>query len=308
MKPSIHPIYAVLFIVILCCLSSCENRISHDSPTGTAEFSLNAPDEMTKSDSELNLDSGIVSYHLMITIEDMEGNAVLSDSLIPVYAFGNAFTSENVELEAGEFRLTRFLVINPSGEVIYASPVEGSPLAYLVNDPLPLIFKINPEQVTRVTPEVLAVGDQSPAQFGYAAFGIQIIKPLGFWTVCMIDCPMCMSPVQFTTARLTVYSRNGWHYTFRLEAGLNHLIVRGGSDIYKFLLEKEGYPSQTLMFTAEQLRATTKENPLVLKIPIGNQWNSLVLQPGPEMARMQWYPISNPTRTSVAINILKRPS
>ena len=237
---------------------------------------------MTKSISGFNQDTGIVSYHLMISIEDMEGNVVLSDSLIPVYAFGTAFTSENVELEAGEFKLTKFLVINPSGEVMYASPVEGSPLAYLVTDPLPLIFKILPEQVTRVIPEVLLVGDQPPAQFGYAGFGIQIVKPLAFWTICIIDCPMCMSPTQLTTAKLTVYSGNGWHYTFRLEAGLNHLIVRGGSDIYKFLLEKEGYASQTLRFTAEQLRATTKENPLVLKIPIGNQWNALVLQPGPE--------------------------
>ncbi|MFZ0280477.1 MAG: DNRLRE domain-containing protein [Bacteroidales bacterium] len=282
MKLSIRALNVVLTSMALCLLVSCENRMNDESGKGDAEFSLSIPDEITKSVSGLSQDSGVVSYHLMVTIEDMEGNVVLSDSLIPVYAFGNAFTSENVKLETGEFKLTKFLVINPSGEVMYASPVEGSPLAYLVTDPLPLIFKINPEQVTRVTPEVLAVGDQSPAQFGYAGFGIQIIKPLGFWAVCMIDCPMCMSPTQLTTAKLTVYSGNGWHYTFRLEAGLNHLIVRGGSDVYKFLLEKEGHASQTLMFTAEQLRATTKENPLVLKIPLENQWNSLVLQPGPD--------------------------
>lgn len=285
MKPSIQPVYAILFIIILCCLSSCENRINNDSEKGKAEFSISIPDEMTKSASGLSQDSGVVSFHLMISIEDMEGNSVLSDFLVPVYAFGNAFTSENVELEAGEFKLTKFLVINPSGEVVYASPVEGSPLAYLVNDPLPIKFIINPGQVTRVTPEVLLVGDQPPSQFGYAGFGIQIVRPLDFWTVCILDCPMCMSPVQFTTASLTVYSDNRWHYTFGLEATLNHLIIRGGSDVYHFLLEKEGHASRTFIFTAEQLRASSKENPIVLKIPMENQWMSLVVQPGPDAGK-----------------------
>jgi hypothetical protein len=219
----------------------------------------------------------------MVSIEDMEGNSVISDSLIPVYAFGTGFTSENVELQTGDYNLTKFLVINPSGTVIYAAPIEGSPLAYLVNDPLPLNFSIRADQVTTVAPEVLLVGDQTPGQFGYASFGMQIIKPLGFWTICILDCPMCMSPTQLTTAKLTVYANNGWHYTFKLEPAVNHLIIRGGSEIYYFVLEKEGYLPQKLQFTSKQLIETTKENPLVLKIPWdSNQWKTLVLQPGPE--------------------------
>jgi hypothetical protein len=79
-----------------------------------------------------------------------------------------------------------------------------------------------------------------------------------------------------------VYAANRWHYTFKLEAALNHLVIRGGSDVYTFLLEKEGYMPQKLQFTARELLATTKENPLVLKIPWdSNQWKTLVLQPGP---------------------------
>ncbi len=106
----------------------------------------------------------------MVSIEDMDGNSVISDSLIPVYAFGTGFTSENVELQTGDYNLTKFLVINPSGAVIYAAPIEGSPLAYLVNDPLPVNFLIRADQVTSVAPEVLLVGDQTPGQFGYASF------------------------------------------------------------------------------------------------------------------------------------------
>jgi hypothetical protein len=283
MKALIKFLFGILFPLTVFGIWSCENRNDSFAGKGKAEFSLSMPEEGAKSLSGSSLDSGIMSYHIMVSIEDMEGNSIISDSLIPVYAFGTGFTSENVELETGDYNLTKFLVINPSGTVIYAAPIEGSPLAYLVNDPLPLNFSIRADLVTTVAPEVLLVGDQTPGQFGYANFGMQIIKPLGFWTICILDCPMCMSPTQLTTAKLTVYANNGWHYTFKLEPAINHLIIRGGSDIYYFLLEKEGYLPQKLQFTAAQLRATTKENPLVLKIPWdSNQWKTLILQPGPD--------------------------
>jgi len=283
MKALIKLLYGFLIPLTVLGIWSCETRNDDIAGKGKAEFSLGMPEEGAKSLSGSSLDSGLMSYHIMVSIEDMEGNFVISDSLIPVYAFGTGFTSENVELETGDYNLTKFLVINPSGTVMYASPVEGSPLAYLVNDPLPLNFSIRTDLVTTVAPEVLLVGDQTPGQFGYANFGIQIVKPLGFWTICILDCPVCMRPTEMTTAKLTVYANNGWHYTFRLEASLNHLIIRGGSETYYFLLEKEGYLPQKIRFTAAQLRASTRENPLILKIPWdSNQWKTLVLQPGPD--------------------------
>jgi len=283
MKALIKCLYVFLIPLAVFGIWSCENRNDDSTGKGKAEFSLNMPEDGSKSLSGSSLDDGTMSYHIMVSVEDLEGNIILSDYLIPVYVFGTGFTSENVELEAGDYNLTKFLVINPAGEVIYAAPVEGSPLAYLVNDPLPIGFSIFTDQVTKVAPEVLFVGNQTPDQFGYVSFGMQIIKPLDFWTICILDCPVCAAPTQLTTAQLTVYAANRWHYTFKLEAALNHLVIRGGSDVYTFLLEKEGYVPQKLQFTARELMATTKENPLVLKIPWdSNQWKTLVLQPGPD--------------------------
>jgi hypothetical protein len=221
----------------------------------------------------------------MISVEDMNGHAVFTDKMIPLYTFGTGFVSEKLEIKTGEFKLTKFMVINPSGEVVYASPVAGSPLAYLTNRPLPLNFNIIPDKVTTVVPEVLAVGNQSPEQFGYVNFGVQVIKPLEFYTICFLDNPILMAPTQITTAKLTVSNNSGWKYTFMLQAAVNHLIIRGGSEVYTFLLEKEGYVSQTLQFKASQLIETTKENPLVLKIPWGPQTQIMFFQPGPEAGK-----------------------
>ena len=283
MKALISILCVFLIPLTFFSISSCENRQDISSSRGKAEFSLNIPEGTAKSLSGDSLDNGILSYHVLITVEDIEGNIVISDSLIPVYAFGPSFTSENIELQTGEYILTKFLVIDPSGTVIFAAPLEGSPLAYLVNDPLPVHFTIFAGQITRVAPEVLLVGDQTPGQFGYASFGMQIIKPLGFWTYCILDCPMCMRPTLLTTAKLTIFAANGWKYTFKLEAAFNHLLIRGGSEVYYFLLEKEGYMPQRLQFTARELLAATEQNPLILKIPWdSNQWQTMVLQPGPE--------------------------
>ena len=126
----------------------------------------------------------------MISVADMKGNSVLTDKLIPLYTFGTGFVSEKIEIKTGEFRLTKFMVMNPTGAIVYAAPIAGSPLAYLTKKPLPMTINIFPDKVTSVLPEVLVVGDQSPNQFGYATFGVQIIKPLDFYAKCILDNPL----------------------------------------------------------------------------------------------------------------------
>jgi hypothetical protein len=262
---------------------SCEKKSGNFDGTGKAEFSISTADMGAKSDSIP--DTTAYSYQLMVSVVDLEGNAVLTDKLIPLYVFGTGFLSENIELPAGNLKLTKFMVINASGEVIYASPLEGSPLAYLVNDPLPVTFTIKPDQVTKILPEVLFVGEHTPGDFGYASFGVQIIKPLHFWTMCVLDPSPLMPPIVITTAKLTVVAPDGWHYTFNLKAEVNHIIIRGGYQLYTFILEKEGYMTQKLEFSARELEATTRDNPLILSINWNSQLRKLVLQPGPEKGK-----------------------
>ncbi|MDX2415368.1 MAG: DNRLRE domain-containing protein [Bacteroidales bacterium] len=282
MKTLFRSTQLFLIIASLFFISSCEQNGSGTQIKGTAEFSIDIDEEINQLKSGDEDSTTLTSYHLLVSIEDMDGNPVLSDELIPVYIFGSGFISENVELATGDYRLSKFMVIDPSGNVKYASPLEGSALAYLVNDPLPINFSILADQVTNVQPEVLPVGIYPPEEFGYVNFGIQVIKPLHFYTVCILDNPMIMAPTRFTEADLTIYGPDNWHYTFKLQTRINHLIIRGGADMYYFVLKKEGYPVQKMRFTARQLMATSPNNPLILKIPWYSNFHKLVLQPGPE--------------------------
>jgi hypothetical protein len=277
----------VLILLAVFTFSSCEKNSSNTSK-GTAKFSIASIDESIQFKSAGSSDdSALVSYQLLVSVEDTEGNAVLTDELIPVYIFGTGFISEEVEMASGDYILTKFMVINPAGEVILATPVVGSPLAYLVDDPLPISFSIVSGTATMIAPELLTVGTYDPGDFGYISFGGQIIKPLGFFVMAVIDNPLSMAPAPLpTTANLTVFADNNWHYMFSLEANINHVLIRGGSEIYIFLLEKDGYLPQKFYFTPRQLAATSRDNPLILKIPYDSGgWKVLTLQPGPDAGK-----------------------
>ncbi len=272
----------LILVIPIIVLYSCDKKVASDrNVKGMAEFSFSLNNQV-KGANPGTADSGMVTYHLMVSIEDLYGNPVLTDEIIPVYTFGSGFVSEKIEIKAGEYNLTKFIVIASSGQVVFASPLEGSPLAFITNDPLPIYFNIVPDHVTNIVPEVIVVGDYTPGDFGYASFGIQVIKPLEFYAICYLDNPLIMAPTQITDARLTVYSNDGWSYTFELKPEVNHLIIRGGSYFYTFVLEKDGYVTQTLQFSAAELMNTTRESPLGLKIPWGPQGNVLELQPGPD--------------------------
>ena len=281
MKTFIRFYLISLVLISLIIFNSCE-KINREVPgTGRAEFSVVLPRASVIKSATLP-DSTAFSFQILISVEDLAGNAVLTDKLVPLYTFGTEYVSDNVEIKTGEYKLIKFMVINTLGDVVYATPMTGSPLACLCISPLPVNFNILPNQVTKIIPEVISVGDQTPDQFGYASFGFEIIKPLEFWTLCILDNPSLMAPTQITTAKLTVSDSSGWHFTFYLQAAVNHLIIRGGADNYSFSIEKEGFPAQTIQVTEQDLLTTSLANPLILKIPWSSQTKTIVLQPGPK--------------------------
>lgn len=62
--------------------------------------------------------------------------------------------------------------------VLWATPLEGSRLAYMVDDPLPIKFYVEANTTTHLQPEVVWIGNQHPGDFGYVAFDVQFINNL----------------------------------------------------------------------------------------------------------------------------------
>jgi hypothetical protein len=222
---------------------------------------------------------GISSYHAHLTVIDKDSVPVLEDELFPLYKFSEGFFSERIELKVGYFMLVKFMIINSDGEVVFVAPVEGSPKAYLVKDPLPIGFRIRTDETTQLSPEVLHVNGDPASEFGYSVFGFSIVNSLSFYIAAVIDDPRIMAPTMYTEAALSVFHPDGWQHNFYLRPMVNEFLIRGGARSYKFIIEKQGFRSIEMEVPAVKLMETTKERPLLVKFSY--RQNVLVIQPDP---------------------------
>jgi len=111
----------------------------------------------------------------LVTICDASGRIVLEKEPVNFYQFGASFITESLTLEVGTYQLTEFFLIDTSGDILWAAPLEGSELAHLVDRPLPLSFTIQEQKTTTVTPQVVWIGNYTPEQFGYVSFAIDFV-------------------------------------------------------------------------------------------------------------------------------------
>jgi hypothetical protein len=94
---------------------------------------------------------------------------------IELFQFNGDFVTSPQQLGIGSYTLEQFLILDADNQTIYAAPLLGSELAGLVEHPLPLVFNITAEQTTNVVPEVLAVEEYTPEEFGYVKFGFEVV-------------------------------------------------------------------------------------------------------------------------------------
>ena len=289
------PIISLFFLAVLAgSFNSCEKLSPAEQEKGSLEIAIDLSEGILKSaisDSVVSTEPDTLDpsparqLQIMVSILNKEGVPVMEDELIPLFNFGSGFISKKIELETGEYTLVKFMVINAAGEVLFAAPVEGSPKSYLVLKPLPVGFNISTQGVTRIVPEVLAVLNESPQEFGYAAFGFQVVKPLPFYVMAVIgdsvmDTTGIRPPTIPTEALLTVFTPNGWSHRFKLKPEVNRIEVRGGAEYYMLVCEKEGYPPVKLRFTPRELLSSTPENPLIIRLSL-QEIHVLTIKPGP---------------------------
>ncbi len=291
MKPLIRFLSLAMLVAATGSFLSCEKMDIDVAEKGKLEITLDdlADDDLLKSlktgtpdSSEAFPKSAEGSLHILITVKDENGTAVIDEEMIPLYYFGGNFISKRIGLKTGKYSLTKFMVVAPNGRVIFAAPVEGSPQSHIVDKPLPISFSISRDKTTRVVPEVLAVGELSPEEFGYAAFGFHVRRIVEFYVMAVIEdynaVTVYSANKKPTEALLTVYSPDGWQNEFKLEAGVNKLEIRGCPEYYIFVCEKEGFPPRKLRFTPRELMNSSKENPIIIRL---SKTGVLKLKPGP---------------------------
>lgn len=282
MKKSIILTTKTLFLsaLLLFAFSSCEKPIEPESRLGQLKFTFSASDFQSNLKSAADYDSTKV-YTLLVTIKDKDGNLVMDTEPVELYKFSDGFVSKKVELKEGSYSLTEFMVVDSNAEVMYATPKEGAPLAYLVNKPLPVDFTISANSSVGLRVEVIPVGNHPAEDFGYISFGISIVKPLLFYTAAYINNPMIMAPSRFVKAQLSIYDPEGKQYQFTLEAKVNELVIKAMKGEYIFMVKTEAYEKK-FMFGWEDLMKTSPNDPLLLPLGDNSGMHEMLIRTSPE--------------------------
>jgi hypothetical protein len=125
-------------------------------------------------DSPGDFDRG--DLRVSIRLANAAGVPLIDELDLPLLESGGKLVSQPFNVERAGYQITRLMVLDPEGSVLYAIPEAASTKAEETGIALPLAFNIQAEGETRVTAAVLPVNeDDLPEWYGYPsdAFGMR---------------------------------------------------------------------------------------------------------------------------------------
>ncbi len=222
MKKYLHLFSATLLAILI--LSSCQQA----EERGHLKFGLDLTEDsaLKAATDEREVVAALVS------VQDINGGMVYDKEYLELIRFGDQFVTRSLMLSVGDFMLTEFMLIDASGEVVWATPKEGSRLANLVKTPLPQYFGIHPNETTSMDVQVVRVFEYQPGDFGYAEFNIDFVNrfclKVAFNYRCMEywndSTPAILDPsgAPIYQPRITIWAGDHTVLDEPLLAGLNH--------------------------------------------------------------------------------------
>ena len=228
--------------------TSCNKKENSKNASGKIEFTVS-----TQSNKALKSALAVNASSILISIEDTSGKSIYDSEVISLINFNGTYISQPISLNIGNYNLTKFMVIDITGKVIYATPVKGSSKAYLVQNPLPISFTISENNTTKLTPEVLSTDESTPAEVGYFDASFQVVNTFDFLVSVMVYDATSQN-FRLTDASITISDSIKDLYTLPLSAITNKITVNDGYGIYKITISKNGYSSYSKTFTRDSLK------------------------------------------------------
>jgi hypothetical protein len=159
---------AILMLAAFQCAKEKETELK----VGRISFSLMSNDNPDGGRLNDNDVPAFASY----SVSKADGSTI--SGKLDLYSFNGEYVTHPTQFVTGTYNLEQFLILNADNKTIYATPLANSEMAEFVEHPLPFSFIVTEDDVTNVVPEVLAIRDQSPNEFGYGVFGFEIIELL----------------------------------------------------------------------------------------------------------------------------------
>jgi hypothetical protein len=250
--------FLLTFLSVFFLSQSCDED-DKNVESGKIEFSF-SQSQISGRTTELS-----DAVALLISVKDSQGTVVYDKKKISLFKFGSEFLSEPISLNTGNYTLTEFLVLNSDNDVIYATPLSGSELAYLVDIPLPISFSVIKDQTTKLAPQVLKIDSFTPADFGYATFSFDVVKTFHFLLGVFIYNKDVMD-FELTDASVVITSDDKIIFNKDLPDLTNTVTLRDSLSEYKIQVSKAGYATYTKTFSAAELRQYSTDKVLIVTL------------------------------------------
>ena len=240
---------SVWFLTSLVILSACE-KTDKPLPPGNqnpgqgngsryVQFVLN-----NLPGQPVNIDG----WKVKATIVNDQNQAMMTDTLLPL-VFNGKYVADSIQLPAGNYKLSKFIIIDAGNKSTFATPVANSPKASQVQQPLHVAFTVPKPAISRINLEVLQIlPTDQPQQYGYpdGSFtngqvdpGSRFVKVLVQPLIKIGDIVYDSVPVSFT---LTSWDANGVKTVKNstLAAGKTELTLSKDMASYQFKVQKWG--------------------------------------------------------------------
>ena len=138
-------------ITIICSLTMVFHNSCDEDALSTLKGNVTFAVANLRNDNNAgrNLET-LTPAFLLVDIDDEKGNKLLVNRMMSLHPFGETYITENLELNKGNYKLSKFLVLDTAHTVIYATPLKGSDRGKYVNNPLPAYFSIAENTETQV--------------------------------------------------------------------------------------------------------------------------------------------------------------
>lgn len=157
------------------------------------------------------------------------------------------YRTDLIEVDAGvSYNLTQFELRDENNVTLYATPLEGAPLAVNIDDPLPIAVNANKNEQKAIQVEVISTENFTPKDFGYPYFVVTDKTLLPFSVSVKAEGSL-------VDAKLTVNSGD-YKFEKQLIAGKNDIVIKGAFDQYEVVVEKKGYKNYESTFTNAVLK------------------------------------------------------
>jgi sugar lactone lactonase YvrE len=197
---------------------------------------------------------------IVISIEQ-SGTSVYDKANLTLFDFNGSMVTTPLALPVGNYSITEFFVLDSLDSVIFATPLEGSALANLVTDPLPIEFSVISNQTVTVNPQVISTESNNPSDFGFFGLGFGIVETFDFLVSVQI-----FENGAFTLAAATVDVESDGHLDYS-QTIPNTITTIKARDItaatYTVTISKAGYEDYQQNFTRDSLQ-TFAASPLTV--------------------------------------------